>query len=163
MGQPFQVAMAADPPPPPPTCDAPENRQFDFWVGKWDVFDTKTGTPGGSSLIELLYGGCTLRENWKDAALTGGSLNTYSTIDKRWHQTWTDSAGTWREFVGGLEGGRMILVWSYPSVHQPGKTVQERLIFTPNADGSVRQYSDQTIDGTNWVERYDYTYRRAKS
>lgn len=158
------MAPAADATPlATPKCDAPEHRQFDFWVGKWDVFETKGGAPAGSSLIELLYGGCTIRENWTETEMTGGSLNTWSRIDKKWHQTWTDSTGSWREFVGGLEDGRMVLVWRHPSVTMPGKTVQERMIFTPNADGSVRQYSDMSIDGTNWVERYDYTYRRAKS
>jgi len=157
------AVMAAATPPAIPKCDTPEHRQFDFWIGKWDVFNTKDGTPGGSSLIELLYGKCTLRENWTDTSgFSGGSLNTYNRIDKRWHQTWTDSTGSWREFVGGLENGRMVLVWRHPSVTMPGKTVQERIIFTPNPDGSVRQYSDQTIDGKTWVERYDYTYRRAR-
>jgi hypothetical protein len=156
------TAIAADPPA-PQKCDTPEYRQFDFWVGKWDVFSTKDGTPGGASLIELLYGKCTIRENWTDSSgFSGGSLNTYNRVDKQWHQTWTDSTGSWREFVGGLQSGRMVLVWRHASVTMPGKTVQERMIFTPNADGSVRQYSDQTIDGTTWVERYDYTYRRAK-
>jgi len=157
------VALAASAPPPVvPKCDAPEYRQFDFWVGKWDVFDTKDGTRAGSSLIELVYRDCTLRENWTETGMSGGSLNTYSRIDGKWHQTWTDSTGTWREFVGGLEQGRMVLVWRHPSVTMPGKTVQERMIFTPNPDGSVRQYSDQSIDGVTWTERYDYTYRRAR-
>lgn len=156
------IAGAADTAPAIPTCDAPEYRQFDFWVGKWDVFDTKDGTPAGSSLIEQLYGKCVLRENWSQTGFSGGSLNTFNRMDKQWHQTWTDSTGTWREFVGGLESGRMVLVWRYPSVTMPGKTVQERMTFTPNPDGSVRQYSDRSIDGTTWFERYDYTYRPAK-
>ncbi len=156
-------APAAATSPNPAGCASPEFRQFDFWVGKWDVFNTKDNAPAGSSLIELLYDGCTLRENWKETGFSGGSLNTYSKTDRSWHQTWTDSAGTWREFVGGLENGKMVLVWRHASIHEPGKTVQERMIFTPNPDGSVRQYSDQTTDGTTWVERYDYTYRRAKA
>ena len=162
VGGSLHAAMAAAPPK-PPTCDASQNRQFDFWVGKWDVSNTKGGEHAGSSLIELLYGKCTLRENWSEPGFAGGSLNTYSTIDKHWHQTWTDSTGTWREFVGGMKDGHMVLVWSHVSVRLPGKTVQERMIFTPNADGSVRQYSDQSIDGKTWTARYDYTYRRAKT
>ena len=143
-------------------CTAPQNRQFDFWVGKWNVVGTKDNSPAGSSLIESIYGGCTLRENWSEKGFSGGSLNTYVVADKRWHQTWTDSAGTWREFIGGMQGGRMVLVWHHPSVREPGRIVQERMIFTPNSDGSVRQYSDQTTDGVHWTERYDYTYRRSK-
>ena len=149
--------------PPTPNCKAPEHHQFDFWIGRWNVFNTKDHQPAGSSLIEPIYDGCTLRENWTETGYSGGSLNTYSEADKRWHQTWTDSAGTWREFVGGLDGGRMVLIWSHPSAKEPGKTAQERMIFTANADGSVRQYSDQSLDGTHWSEKYDYTYVHPKS
>lgn len=114
--------------------------------------------PAGESRIERLYEGCTIRENWQEPGYTGGSLNTYVAADHHWHQTWTDSAGTWREFVGGMVDGKMVLVWSHPSVRMPGRTAQERVTFTPNPDGSVRQYSDQSLDGVRWVERYDYTY-----
>jgi hypothetical protein len=145
---------------PAPKCITPEYRQFDFWIGSWDVVNTKDGTPAGSSVIEKLYQGCTIRENWSEANYSGGSLNTYNEIDRKWHQTWTDSQGTWREFVGGLVDGKMVLIWKYQSHKDPNATVQERMIFTPNPDGTVRQYSDQSKDGVTWVERYDYTYRR---
>jgi len=46
------VAAPATPPSPPPACAAPEHRQFDFWVGRWDVFDPKSGKRVGESLIE---------------------------------------------------------------------------------------------------------------
>ena len=141
-----------------PACTAPENRQFDFWVGHWRVVNTSDRQPAGESRIERLYQGCTIRENWQDPEMTGGSLNTYVARDHRWHQTWTDSAGTWREFVGGMVDGKMVLIWTHPAVRYPGRTVQERLTFTPNADGTVRQYSDQSLDGQRWVELYDYTY-----
>jgi hypothetical protein len=141
-----------------PACTAPEHRQFDFWVGHWRVVNTGDRQPAGESRIERLYEGCTIRENWQEPGYTGGSLNTYVAADHHWHQTWTDSAGTWREFVGGMVDGKMVLVWSHPSVRMPGRTAQERVTFTPNPDGSVRQYSDQSLDGVRWVERYDYTY-----
>lgn len=144
-----------------PRCLGAEHHQFDFWIGRWNVFDAKTNAPAGQSLIESLYDGCSLRENWTEPGFSGGSLNTYDATDGRWHQTWTDSSGAWREFVGGLEDGRMVLVWRHPSARDPGRTVHVRMTFTRNADGSVRQYSDQSLDGTTWVERYDYTYRRA--
>ncbi|HSV20020.1 MAG TPA: hypothetical protein VLR71_16520 [Casimicrobiaceae bacterium] len=145
-----------------PGCATPEHHQFDFWVGRWDVFDAKTHARAGSSVIESVYGGCTLRENWSEPGFTGGSLNTYDATDRQWHQTWTDSSGAWREFVGGMQGERMVLVWRHPSVKDAGKIVHVRMTFSRDADGSVRQYSDQSLDGTQWIERYDYTYRPAK-
>jgi hypothetical protein len=37
------------------------------------------------------------------------------------------------------------------------------MTFTPNADGSVRQYSDYSKDdGATWAFRYDYIYRPAR-
>ncbi len=155
-----QAAVTAPPPPPPQSpCGSTENNAFDFWIGEWDVTNTKDGTPAGHSVIEKLYGNCTIRENWREPGFSGGSLNTYVAQDRHWHQLWTDSSGAWREFVGGLTGGKMVLVWSHPSSKDPVQIVQTRLTYTPNPDGSVRQYSDQSIDGAHWTERYDYTYR----
>jgi hypothetical protein len=64
--------------PPPPACTGPEHNQFDFWVGEWAV--TPTGRPNvvATSLIEKLYGGCAVRENWMPSKGTaGGSLNSF--------------------------------------------------------------------------------------
>jgi hypothetical protein len=141
-------------------CGSAAHHQFDFWIGRWDVFETQTGKPAGRSLIERIYDGCALRENWSEPGFTGGSLNHYSTEDGRWRQTWTDSAGAWREFVGGLEGGRMVLVWRVPSSRAEPGQVQVRMTFTPEPGGEVRQYSDVSKDGgRTWRLRYDYTYR----
>jgi hypothetical protein len=155
----WQPAWSADQ---PPACAAPEHHQFDFWIGRWDVFDTRTGARAGASVIEGVYGGCAVRENWSEDGFTGGSLNAFT--GGQWRQTWTDSSGAWREFVGSFDGGRMVLVSSHPSARFPGRTAHERIAWSVNADGSVRQYSDATIDeGKTWVLRYDYTYRPARS
>ena len=152
---------AAPPTPPPAPCDTAPFRQFDFWVGKWDVFDTRTGEAAGHSLVERLYDGCAIRENWSEPGFTGGSLNHYSPSDRSWRQTWADSQGAWREFVGGMSSGRMVLVWRTRANGRAGAG-RVRMTFTPNPDGSVRQYSDLSTDGgRTWRFRYDYTYRPA--
>ena len=148
----------------PPACTDAAHRAFDFWIGRWAVTETKSGAVAGQSLIERVYDGCALRENWRETNLTGGSLNTYDGMIGKWRQTWTDSSGAWTEYIGGPEDGKMVLISRRPSKRDPSKTVLTRLTFTPNADGSVRQYSDASIDdGATWVLRYDYTYRKAKS
>lgn len=40
----------------PPTCDAPEHRQLDFWVGSWDV--TMRGKEAGTNVVTREESGC---------------------------------------------------------------------------------------------------------
>lgn len=141
-------------------CDRPEHRQLDFWIGRWAVAQTKSGAPVGQSLIEPIHGGCAIRESWSQRGFSGGSLNAFDATADRWRQAWTDSTGAWREFVGGAQDGAMVLV----STSQTGAgATLIRIRISPNPDGSVRQYSDRSEDtGTTWVERYDFTYRKAE-
>ncbi|WP_372781370.1 hypothetical protein [Phenylobacterium sp.] len=156
------VSLAQPATPAPPACTDAAHHALDFWIGRWTVTETKDGKAAGQSLIEALYSGCAIRENWTEPGYAGGSLNTYDAASGKWRQTWTDSAGTWREFVGGVENGKMVLVARRAAKADPAKFLLERMIFTPNPDGSVRQYSDQSVDdGKTWTERYDYTYRKA--
>lgn len=157
----FVLALAAAAPAnPPPACAAPEYRQFDFWVGKWDVFDARTGAPAGASAIESLYGGCAIRENWSEPGFAGGSLNIFA--EGKWHQTWVDQSGARHEFEGGFSNGRMILVARTHPPQPLDKTVLLRMTFTPGSDGTVRQFSDYSKDdGGTWNFRYDYIYKPA--
>ncbi|MEQ1516386.1 MAG: hypothetical protein ABL931_07860, partial [Usitatibacteraceae bacterium] len=44
-------------------CLSIENRQFDFWIGDWDV-TTPDGKLAGTNLIKPILAGCVLHENW---------------------------------------------------------------------------------------------------
>ncbi len=157
------AAPALAQPVPTNLCKSAEHHAFDFWIGRWTVTETKTGKPAGLSLIESLYNGCTLRENWSEPGYTGGSLNTFDATAGKWRQTWTDASGAWREFVGGMEDGKMVVTARVVSPRDATKVLLTRMTFTPNPDGSVRQYSDDSRDdGKTWLERYDYTYRKAR-
>jgi hypothetical protein len=145
----------------PPHCEGAAHREFDFWVGEWQVFDRASGKVAGMSRIEKLYGGCVLRENWTSEGFQGGSLNTWWSGDRQWHQVWMDQAGAMRHFIGNFSDGRMVLVADQPDPKDASHRLLVRLAFTPNADGTVRQYSDISPDGgTTWRLRYDYLYRR---
>lgn len=150
------AVQAQAPPPKPAPCDTPQHRQFDFWVGRWQVSPTGQDRVVAESLIEKLYNGCGIRENWMPKnGQTGGSLNIYLPAEKAWKQTWIDSAGTRADFTGGWNGEAMVLegVWGGPLV---------RMTYTPNPDGSVRQLGEQSTDGgRTWGPSFDFTYRRA--
>jgi hypothetical protein len=149
--------------PPPPACATPEHRQFDFWLGQWDVFRTDTDQLVAHSLIEKLYAGCAVRENWMPIGGTGGgSLNSWRPAEKRWLQTWTDSGNNWNEYAGGIEGGMMVLTGK--SVSVAGKATPVRMTYEAKPDGSVVQTGYQSADGgKTWSLTYQYAYRRAGS
>ncbi len=151
-------AVAAEP---AVTCDRAENAQFDFWVGEWDVVFTADGRPAGHSLIEKLYGGCALRENWRGGSgYAGGSLNFYDRSAARWRQTWIGSDGVPTDYVGGLEGTAMVFRATLPG-ESAGQTRLMRMTFTPGGAGDVRQLIEASDDGgTTWRAEYDLTYRR---
>jgi hypothetical protein len=159
-----QAASPSAPPPPPQACTSPEHRQFDFWVGEWTVTPTGKSKVVANSLIEKLYGGCVVRENWMPFTGTpGGSLNSY--VDGRWRQTWVDASNSRVEFVGGIVDGKMVLVGDWKGVNGPGKDAIIRMTYSRNPDGSVRQHGEQSIDfGLTWSANFDFTYHpKAKS
>lgn len=137
-------------------CAATEHHQFDFWVGKWDVYPTGKDRLVAHSLIESVYNGCGIRENWMPLNnQPGGSLSIYVPDQKRWEQFWIDSSGSRAAFTGGWTGSAMVIQgkWGGPTV---------RMTYTKNADGSVRQFGEQSTDGgKSWKPSFDFTYRSA--
>ena len=133
-----------------------EYHQFDFWAGRWDVYPTGTDKLVAHSLIEPVYG-CGIRENWMPIGKPGGgSLSIYVPAEKRWEQFWIDGQGTRATFTGGWNGSAMVITgkWGGPLV---------RMTYSKNADGSVRQFGEQSIDdGKTWKPSFDFTYRPAK-
>jgi hypothetical protein len=145
-------SSAAEPQPRP--CAAPEHRQFDFWIGDWDVA-TPDGTVRGRNVIEAIEGGCALRETYTTGRGYGGtSLNFYDVARGGWHQTWIDNQGSPLHLDGGLDGDRMVLRG------EAGSALQ-RITWTPLADGRVRQHWESSSDGgASWTTAFDGYYRR---
>ena len=147
-----QTALAT----PAAACTAPEYHQLDFWAGRWDVYN-RAGKMVAHSLIEKVYG-CGIRENWMPLNdQPGGSLSTYVPAEKRWEQFWIDSSGSRAVFTGGWNGSAMVIQgkWGGPIV---------RMTYSKNADGSVRQFGEQSTDeGKSWKPAFDFTYRPSKS
>lgn len=144
-------------------CQSSEHRQFDFWVGSWDVFAT-SGKKVGENRIELIADGCALLEQWTgNGGVTGKSLNIYDAIDRQWHQTWVDNSGTLLMLAGRLAERSMVMSMTGPSPTDPKATVLQRITWTPANDGSVRQLWELSSDaGKSWTVLFDGRYMRAK-
>jgi hypothetical protein len=137
-------------------CTAPEYRQFDFWIGEW-VVRNAAGQLAGTNTITREYDGCALVEHWQGAGGgMGTSQNFYHQGDGRWHQNWIDSQASnplW--LVGGLDDAGAMVMTDVDSTTTP----MNRVTWTPNPDGSVRQHWEQSSDaGETWATVFDGLY-----
>lgn len=153
-----QTVAPSAPPSPPVPCKGAEYRQFDFWIGDWDV-TTPDGKPAGTNLIKPILNGCVLHESWKGRGnFTGESFNVYDSRRKVWHQTWVDGTGGALMMDGKFENGSMILSDRDVAGKADRNAINE-ITWTPNADGSVRQHWRTSADGgKTWVTAFDGKY-----
>jgi hypothetical protein len=139
-------------------CSLAEYRQFDFWIGDWQV-TRPDGTVAGTNRITREYGGCVLHEHYAtEKGYSGESLNSYDAGRKVWHQTWVDSSGTLLLLEGGLRGHDMVLEGS--TADDKGIVTRHRITWTPNVDGTVRQHWESLDPAGQWVTAFDGLYHR---
>ena len=145
-----------------PCAHQPEYRQFDFWLGEWDVVTTQGHNPAGSSSIQLIIDQCVLLENWTGGGGgTGKSFNHYDTTTRKWIQDWVDSQSNSMHFEGGLENG--VMSYFADAVDSHGEHRRRHLQFFNLDADHVRQFSQQSTDGgKTWTTEYDLTYIRKK-
>lgn len=154
------LAAAQTPTPPRVDCNDADHRAFDFWIGDWDVSPTGSPTVVAHSRIEKIVG-CAISETYDQTVGPGGkpvnyhgrSISSYVPADKNWRQFYVDSGGSANTLTGGIVDGRMV----FQSKAGP---ITNRMTLEANADGSVRQHGDGSLDGKTWTPSYDFTYRR---
>jgi hypothetical protein len=153
-------AFSQTPPPQAPACSAPEYRQFDFWIGDWEVYvgDKLVGT----NRVERILDGCVLMENWVGGqGGAGKSFNVYDSQSRSWEQTWVDNAGGVVHFFGTFADGKMSLAGT--TYGAKGEAQPTTLTFWNNADGTVRQLWESSADkGKTWTVLFDGLYKRKK-
>ena len=143
-------------------CTTAPYRQFDFWLGEWEV-SKPDGSPAGHSRIEAILDGCVIAEHWTSAKppYAGKSFNTYNHATGKWEQFWVDNGGARLHLQGGLVDGRMVLsgVQDTPDP-KTGIVQRERITWSADSDGSVRQlWETSTDDGDSWTVSFDGRYR----
>lgn len=139
-----------------------ETRQFDFWLGEWDV-TSPDGRLWGSSKIERVADGYGLLEQrFGEMAFentSGFSLNAWNTEKKQWQQFWIGETGTLLELKGGLDAeGRMVLEGEHTA---DGQRVFNRITWAPGSAGTVHQRWERSRDGgRTWATVFDGIYAR---
>lgn len=144
----------------PPSCDADAYRQFDFWVGAWDVYDVQ-GQKVGENIISSEEGGCLLVERWTaSSGGTGQSYNFYNPDTDEWRQVWV-ARGSIIDYTGGLgEDGSMNLEGTL-TPRSGGRAQPFRGRWTPLEDGSVQQtFWLKNAETGAWDVWFDGNYRK---
>lgn len=144
---------------PPPACKTADFRQFDYWVGDWQVTDSGATKVYGTNSITSEEAGCLVHEHWASAnGGTGQSLNFYDAAASRWEQVWVGSGGGMLTLVGHLDAGAMVLEGENGPA--TGRTLH-RVAWIPEPDGRVRQFWKVSTDGgKSWTVSFDGWYRR---
>lgn len=151
-------ASAQEGEPPSPPCSSPEARQFDFWVGDWDL--TWEGGKGTNS-VQAILGGCVIQENFdgrnaEGKGLVGMSHSVYNPARGKWLQTWVDNQGGYLDFEGGWSDGKMILS---REASRNGQDFLQRMVFQNIGENELDWNWERSDDGgktwtTNWAIHY---------
>jgi hypothetical protein len=121
-------------------CCTPEHRQFDFWLGEWEVFDT-TGTLVGKNTLLVRQDSCLIQENWTgESGGTGTSYNYYDQVNGTWNQLWIDNSGSALKLKGTFFDNKMVL--ESEDVQGPASVYRNRITWEAMPDGSVIQTWD---------------------
>ena len=137
-------------------CAGAPFRQFDFWVGDWDVY--AGGALAGHNLVTLEQDGCLLAEHWTSTApgQTGTSFNYYDTRDQRWHQLYIDNsgnAGAFPAMAGSFTDGKMVLLTADTN------NTLSRWTWYVMEPGKVKQMAERSNDhGATWTTTWNSEY-----
>lgn len=150
-------------------CSTPEARQFDFWLGDWDLTwpaDQMGGESDeigrGRNSLTRLFDDCVIEENFmtEDAGFRGHSVSVYDVNAGLWRQTWVDSAGGYISLTGGMEDSVMVLA-TEPKATESGVVIH-RMVFGDIESDSLEWAWQRTADGGGtWSDLWNISYRRS--
>ncbi|MEE4212396.1 MAG: hypothetical protein V2I43_24395 [Parvularcula sp.] len=149
----FQSAAAQ------PSCDTEPYRQFDFWIGTWDVFNAQDEVIGRNT-ITAEEDGCLLVERWTGASgNTGQSYNFYDPADQTWRQLWV-ARGFIIDYRGGLDAKAHMVLEGMMTPRNGSGPLPFKGRWMPLEDGSVQQtfWTENGETGT-WELAFDANYR----
>jgi hypothetical protein len=135
--------------------DQPET-QFDFWLGKWDV--TWGEDNKGSNHVLRIMDEKIIQENFDAPDLKGMSVSSYDPERKLWCQTWVDNSGTYLDFTGKFEDGKMTLV---RDAIVRGEACRQRMVWYNIEAGQFDWNWERSDDGgQTWRTLWQIKYTR---
>ena len=147
-------------------CAGPRHREFDFWVGEWNVFGTNDAFFGTNEVTSELDG-CLVQEHWISSGGTRGrSLNAFDAETGMWHQDWVAQVANPNGLTvrlrtsGGLEDGTMKLT----GIRHPvlGATFIDTWTWTEDDQGNVIQTGKIEVPEVDLVSSFTGVYRRGE-
>jgi hypothetical protein len=143
-------------------CSADSYRQFDFWLGEWDVY-SREGKKVGDNTISLAMNGCALKEYYRSVTgYQGESINVFDKTQQQWHQTWVDNTGYLLQLDGRWNGHHMVLLGE--GLNANGHKVKHRITWKPQRNGDVHQIWEISEDrGLHWKTNFFGVYRKKQS
>jgi len=158
-GMPLPAAAQDDNAAPPKPCSSEEVSQFDFWIGEWNLTWADTGK--GTNTIRRVLDDCVVMEDFDSTpvmALKGWSVSTFDANAGKWKQTWVDNQGSYLDFVGGMEGDRMIL--SKSAVFN-GQETHLRMVWYDIQHDEFQWNWERSLDGgKEWQVLWNIHYVR---
>lgn len=142
-------------------CNTDAAQQLDFLIGDWELF-SKDGDLIGENKIKLVFGTCTLEENFKGTdGLKAHSTFSYDEKNKRWLQVWSDDFGNELNFKGTFKNDKLTLKTS--STNANGEKIYHRIIYRKQTNGTVIQVWQKSSNNKEWKTTYSGTYKRKKA
>ncbi len=126
----------------PSPCSSENHQAFDFWIGDWNVYNTKGKIIGTNEVVKL-QDGCVLQENWvaSNTTNTGTSYNYFDSTDNTWNQVWISNTGNVLNLKGNINKDGDMVLKSKLMNGKKGKYYNQ-ITWSKNNDGSVTQRWD---------------------
>ncbi len=151
---------------------APEAKQFDFWLGEWELAwpGEQTGLPAGqigrgTNSVKAILDGAVIQENFVDNApnsLRGMSVSVYNQRLGKWQQTWVDNQGGYLDFAGEFKDGKMILARS--ATTKDGKEIMQRMVWHNIKPDELDWNWEASQDGgKTWQVNWQIHYKKKQA
>lgn len=136
---------------------APEARQFDFWLGEWDL--TWEGGKG-TNLVTAILDSAVIQETFDGGDFKGKSVSVFNRHTQQWHQTWVDNAGGYLDFVGAFKDGKMVFA---RTAKRDGKAFLQRMVWY-NIEKDALDWNWERSDdgGETWKILWQIRYVRKR-